>query len=149
MIYINLNNLKLKTFTEQDIEDYCLLNNINPNNITELDLWNNELTDISGLNLFKNLEKLDLGYNQIKDISVLNSLTKLQKLYLRNNPITDISVIQNLNNLEYLSIRDLQLESDQIQYLNKNFKKYVLFLRNGFKDKTAFKQLNKNIEIYE
>ena len=27
---IILNNLKLKTFTEQDALDYCLLNNINP-----------------------------------------------------------------------------------------------------------------------
>jgi len=50
---INLNNLKLKTFTEQDVKDYCLLNNINPDNIKTLLLSNNELTDISGSDYLK------------------------------------------------------------------------------------------------
>jgi len=42
---IELNNLELKTFIEQDVLDYCLLNNINPDSITELDLYSNYLTD--------------------------------------------------------------------------------------------------------
>ena len=71
MNIIKLVNLELKTFTEQDVSDYCLLNNINPEDITELNLYNNELTDISGIKLFKNLEDLSLHYNLIKDISVL------------------------------------------------------------------------------
>ena len=149
MVYINLNNLKLKTFTEQDAEDYCLLNNLIPENIIELDLSVNELTDISGIKIFKNLKELWLYHNKITDISVIKDLNNIKILHLNNNGIKDISVIQYLNKLKELNINNLKLESDQIQYLNKNFKKYVLFLRNGFKDKTAFKQLNKNIEIYE
>ena len=145
MIYINLESLKLKTFTEQNALDYCLLNDINYDSIKILTLNSNELTDISGIKLFKNLESLDIGYNKITDISILKYLPELKKLYLRNNPIKDISVIHDLNKLEYLDITNLKLESDQIQYLNKNFKKYVLFLRNGFKDKTLFKKLNRNL----
>jgi len=57
---INLKGLKLKTFTEQDALDYCQLNGTNPDNIKELDLRNNNLTDISGIKLFKNLKKLNL-----------------------------------------------------------------------------------------
>ena len=55
---INLNELELKTFTEQNVLDYCILNNLNPDNITRLYLYNNELTDISGIKLFKNLETI-------------------------------------------------------------------------------------------
>ena len=43
---LNLSNLKLKTFTEQNALDYCLLNNLNINKINELNLSWNELTEI-------------------------------------------------------------------------------------------------------
>ena len=58
MKILKLNSLQLKTFTEQDTEDYCLLNNINPNDIRIINLKNNQLTDISGIKLFKNLKKI-------------------------------------------------------------------------------------------
>ena len=44
---IHLNFLDLKTFTEQDVLDYCQINNIGPDNIKELYLSFNKLTDIS------------------------------------------------------------------------------------------------------
>ena len=95
---IKLRGLKLKTFTEQNVEDYCLLNNINSDNITELFLYNNELTDISGIKLFKNLKHLDLF----------------------NNKITDISAVKDLNKLKYLNIDFLKLKSDKFKSLKKN-----------------------------
>ena len=123
---IYLNNLELKTFTEQDVIDYCFLNNTNSDNIIELNLNENKLTDISGIKLFKNLEIL----------------------YLWNNYITDISVIKNLTNLEYLNISDLELESDQIQYIKSlnNLKELICY--NGFKDMTVVNQFNKNIKLF-
>ena len=54
---IDLRNLELKVFTEQDAEDYCNLNSINLNKITDLNLSHNKLTDISGIKLFKNILK--------------------------------------------------------------------------------------------
>ena len=80
---IDLNKLKLKTFSEQDVLDYCQINNINPDNITELDLGNNKLTDISGIKLFKNLIYLYLWRNNITDITVLKDLNKLE--YISNS----------------------------------------------------------------
>ena len=68
---INLTDLKLKTFTEQNVIDYCQINNLNTNDITELNLNHNNLTDISGIKLFKNIKGLYLNNNQIKDISVI------------------------------------------------------------------------------
>jgi len=144
---IYLNELKLKIFTEQNVLDYCQLNSINPDNIIQLDLNNNLLTDISGIKLFKNLETLYLFNNELTDISVLKYLTKLKKLNISYNRLTDISVLKNLNNLEILAIRNLKLKSDQIQYINslKNLKE--LWYEKSFKNMSVLKQLNKNIII--
>ena len=55
---IDLSYLQLKTCTEQNASDYCSINNINPDNIIKLSLFDNELTDISGVKIFKNLKEL-------------------------------------------------------------------------------------------
>ena len=115
MNYINLSNLQLKTFTEQDASDYCQLNSINHDKIIKLMLDNNKLTDISGVKLFKNL----------------------RQLYLNNNKIKDISVLKDLNSLKILSIINLELESDQIQYIKSLKKLKELYPYKGFKDMTA------------
>ena len=125
MKHLVLGNLQLKTFTEQNVLDYCLLNDINPNNIIMLNLFNNELTDISGIKLFKNVKAL----------------------YISNNKIKDISVLKYLKNLKYLSIRDLELESDQIQYINSLKNLYELYCEKGFKDMSVINQLNKNLRV--
>ena len=124
---ILLTSIELKTFTEQNAEDYCQINNINPDNITVLDLFNNELTDISGIKLFKNLKELYLHYNKIKDISVIKHLKKL----------------------ELLNIRELNLESNQIKYIQYLNNLEELWCSKGFKDMNITDKLNKNIEIYD
>ena len=115
---IELNNLGIQKLTEQDILDYCLINNIKPDKILILDLSSNKLTDISVIKLFKNLENLNISFNKIKDISVLKDLNKLEYLNISDNNITDISVLKDLNNIINLDIFNLKLESDQIQYIN-------------------------------
>ena len=139
MKFIDLENLQLKTFTESDALDYCQLNNINPLNITELYLSYNELTNISGIKLFKNLEYLNLYYNKIKDISVLKDLKNLEYLYINNNQIKDISVLKDLKNLKYLDIGNLLLESSQIKYIKKLERLYSV---KGFKDISVLNKLN-------
>ena len=138
---INLNFLELKTFTEQNILDYCQINNINPNDIKELYLSFNKLTDISGIKPFKNLEKMALMENQLTDISIIQYLNELEVLYISSNQITDISVLKYLNKLEFLDIRNLNLESDQIPYIKnlKNIKE--LWCDKGFKDMSVLNQL--------
>ena len=163
---IDLNSLQLKIFTEQDALDYCSINNINPDNITELYLGWNELTDISGIKLFKNLKKLWLNenkitdisdlkdlktliiaINKIKDISVLKYLNNLEFLGLASNQIKDISAIQYLKNLFFLHINNLELQSDQIQYIKSLNNLKELWCHKGFKDKSVLNQLNKNIKV--
>jgi len=144
---LDLSHLKLKTFSEQDALDYCLLNNVNPDNIKELYLFNNELTDISGIKLFKNTEYLDIKNNQLTDISVLKDLNKLEILILNNNKLTDVSVIEYLNKLRYLDVNKLRLESNQIQYIKSLKNLNILYCVEGFKNISVLKQLNRNIEI--
>ena len=167
MNIINLPNLELKTFTEQDVSDYCLLNDINPDNIIELYLRNNELTDISGIKLFKNLEylhfnkiknisvlkylvnlkELNIGDNEIKDIRVLKDLINLKWLYINNNKVSDISVLKYLNKLKYLDLRYLELESDLFKYIKNLNNLKDLWCYKGFKDMSIINQLNRNINI--
>ena len=168
---LHLQKLELKTFTEQNILDYCLLNSLNLENITTINLKYNKLTDISGIKYLKNLKGLYLNVNNLTDISVIKNLTDLKYLDIGYNNITDISVIKNfknlidldlgynkikdisavqyLNKLQHLGIINLRLESDQIKYINscKNLK--YLYCEKGFKDMSVLKQINENIEIYE
>ena len=145
---IDLSYLKIKTFTEQNVLDYCQINSINYNNIINLNLNSNKLTDISGIKLFKNLIQLNLESNKrLTDISVLKYLKELSYLYISDTEIKDISYIENLEYLQELWIKNLRLKSDQIQYI-KSFKKIKeLLCYKGFKDMFVIKQLNKNIRI--
>ena len=140
---INLFNKKLKS---SDLKR--LFNKVeNPDNITILYLYNNELTDISEIKRFKNLERLYINNNKITDISVLEDLTKLKTLDLSYNNIKDISVLENLTKLKELGINYLILKSDQIKYINslKNLKE--LYSYKGFKDIFILEQVNKGIKV--
>ena len=67
--------------------------------LTELMLEDNEIGDITPLSNLTNLELLDLNGNQVDDISALSNLTNLSYLYLADNEISDITLLSNLVNL--------------------------------------------------
>jgi len=126
---MNLDNLNLKTFTEQDALDYCLLNNINFNNITVLNLNNNELTDISGIKLFKNLENLLLFNNKIKNLTFLKNLKNIKQLEIGYTEIKDLSLIPE--NLEYLGLNNLKLNKKSFELII-NKKPLILACKQTF-----------------
>jgi internalin A len=72
--------------------------------MTELDLCNTGISDISSLGSLTNLTTLYLGRNQITDISFLGSLTNLTTLNLCRNQITDFSSLGSLTNLTTLNL---------------------------------------------
>jgi len=55
--------------------------------------------------------------------------------------------MEYLNKLEYLDITNLELESNQIQYIKNLNNLKEIWYKNGFKDIEILKQLNKNIKI--
>jgi Leucine-rich repeat (LRR) protein len=70
------------------------------------------LSDLEGLQYFKDLEILKCNAGYLSDISALSQLHKLRELNLDNNNISDLTPLSELSNLEYLwlyqnNVRDL------------------------------------------
>lgn len=64
--------------------------------IKNLNLWGNEITDVSLIRQMKNLEVLSLSVNKIATLKDFVNCLKLQELYLRKNNIEDLSEIKYL-----------------------------------------------------
>ena len=84
--------------------------------LSELDVTNSNISDLTGLELATNLTSLDLSNNNILDVSALAGLTRLTELNLDRNSISDLSALSgalsNLTNLgelhlSYNSISDI------------------------------------------
>ena len=68
--------------------------------LTQLQLDNNRITDITPLKNLTNLQwRLELQYNRISDLEPLSALTKLQTLNICYNPYTDITPLAKLPDL--------------------------------------------------
>jgi len=94
--------------------------------LEELYLSRNEIKEISGLELLKNLKVLYLHRNQISEIQGLEKLIGLDELYLHSN---QISKIKGLERLTALTVLDLSLnQTSTIEGLDKltNLKKLYL-----------------------
>ncbi|MFZ2967488.1 MAG: COR domain-containing protein [Sulfuricurvum sp.] len=77
--------------------------------LTELDLRNNFITDISPLARLTQLTHLNLWSNQITDLSPLAQLTQLTQLHLSSNQITDLSPLAQLTQLTQLGLWNNQI----------------------------------------
>lgn len=82
---------------------------VNLTNLTELDLFNGQIDDISSLVKLTNLTELGLCGNHIADITPLVGLTNLTDLHLGNNQIIDITPLASLTNLKYLVLSGNQI----------------------------------------
>ena len=78
-------------------------------NLSILGLYNNQINQISGLEGLTRLTRLDLEKNEIQHISGLESLTRLTRLELQNNQISQISGLEGLTSLEELYLEDNQI----------------------------------------
>lgn len=77
--------------------------------VTDLSLSNAELTDLRGLEKFKNLSILNLSANELtKDsyLEVLSSLENLSSLDLSSNAIEDVSMITNLDSIPSVKLHN-------------------------------------------
>ena len=78
--------------------------------IVEMDLslmegYNKEITDLTGLSAFRGVQKLNLANNMITDISELSKLKKLKMLHLEGNQVSDVSALSSLRQLEFLDLQ--------------------------------------------
>lgn len=72
--------------------------------VTSLDLTGMHISDLSGIEVAKDLMGISIARNQIHDLSPLGSLTKLQVLQASNNFVTDLSPILGLEHLRSLYV---------------------------------------------
>ncbi|XDV13736.1 hypothetical protein PO909_002083 [Leuciscus waleckii] len=88
--------------------------------LTHLQLDNNVIERIEGLENLTNLIWLDLSFNNIEVIEGLDSLVKLQDLSLLNNRISVIENLDALQNLNILSIGNNSIaQLDNVLYLKQ------------------------------
>ncbi len=78
-------------------------------NVTELDLSNTELTDVSPLAGLTGLQTLWLHNTQVSDLSPLAGLSGLQTLYLGNTQVSDLSPLARLTGLQTLYLNYTQV----------------------------------------
>ena len=74
--------------------------------VTELNLANKDIADLTPLEKLTSLTKLDLYKNQITDLTPLAGLVRLEELGLGSNEITDLSPLTGLKRLEHLNLED-------------------------------------------
>jgi protein phosphatase 1 regulatory subunit 7 len=110
-------SLKLSRFTSvirlclrqnsiTQIEDLSSLSST----LQDLDLYDNLISHIRGLDDLVNLTSLDLSFNKLKHIKKISHLTNLTDLYFVQNKIT---TIENLSGLTKL--RNLELAANRIR----------------------------------
>ena len=95
----------------------------NLESIKELDLWGNNIDDISLLSEMPLLEIISLSVNHIKDLSVFRNLKNVKELYLKDNKISDFQQVEYLKNCQKLKILCL---SDNPISKDQNYRKKVI-----------------------
>ena len=77
--------------------------------LEELNLYDNQLTDVRGLKKLTQLTSMQLHYNQLTEVKGLEKLTKLKSLFLNSNKLTEVTGLEKLTKLEVLGLSDNQL----------------------------------------
>ncbi|MDD3045001.1 MAG: Ig-like domain-containing protein [Candidatus Delongbacteria bacterium] len=72
--------------------------------ITEFEAYLLGIIDLKGMEHFRSLETLNLFQNQISDLTPISDLKNLKILHLDNNMISDLSPLEDLSELETLSL---------------------------------------------
>jgi hypothetical protein len=78
--------------------------------LTELDLYDNLISHLKGLDDFNGLTSLDLSFNKLKHIKNISHLVKLKDLYFVQNKISKIEGVEGLTEL-----RNLELGANRIR----------------------------------
>ncbi|OAA34093.1 protein phosphatases PP1 regulatory subunit sds22 [Metarhizium rileyi] len=80
--------------------------------LKDLDLYDNLISHMRGMDELKNIVSLDLSFNKIKHIKNISHMTKLKELFLVANKISKIEGLDTFQNL-----KSLELGSNRIREL--------------------------------
>lgn len=104
-------NLYAKALEIADRNNDKVLEQYEINQVSCFSAINANITDLKGIELFKNLRELNLDHNNINDITEIKDLTKIIQLYLNYNNIEDISALKNLSELDELELSHNKLNN--------------------------------------
>ena len=116
--YKYLNQLEFLSLSDQEIVDLRPLSGFA--NLKSLDLSNNNISYLWGVEHLRALEFLYLQNNSIIDITPLSFLEELQVLDLRNNNLKYANAIKDLTNIVYFSVEENPIfaSDEEMDYLN-------------------------------
>ena len=136
--FINLKELFLQNNKIKIIENI-------PITIKKLDLSNNCISGLNGIEKLLNLEWINIENNNIKIISPLFKITNLIELYCSNNKIDYFDDINQLTKLKKLEILDISRNG--IVNNNKNFRIFIIYYCSNIKflNRNIISEKEKNI----
>ena len=115
----------------------------NLESIKTLNLWGNNLEDISLISEMPSLEIISLSNNNIKDIKPLKNLNNLKEVYLQNNLISDFNQIEFLKNCKKLEIVNL---SENPISKQQNYRQKILNILPNLKKLDGIENNNNNFQ---
>ena len=103
-LWIPDENLRAAIIKEIGLPESVLLREEHLQWLTQLHVWNSEISDLTGLEHATNLKNFSACGNQISDLSPLKSLVELASLSLCVNNISNITPLSSLTNLKLLDL---------------------------------------------
>jgi len=103
---IGLMQEQILNLRDQNIENINQIENLENfyNKIQGLNLSNNNIKDLDGIENFTNLRTLNMNNNKIRSIKNIEKLKELRFVSFRNNNVSEIEEIKELTKLEYLDL---------------------------------------------
>lgn len=106
----NLEYISLLDLSNNCINDISAFSNPQ-DSIENLNLENNQLTSLNGIQGLENLFYLNASNNQLTDIDDISGLTLLTTLILSHNNIASVGILENMTNLNRVDMSYNQLEN--------------------------------------
>jgi hypothetical protein len=131
---LNLEKLTDITIINSNITNCNFINClINPENIMRLEIQNNEISSLEGIEKLTQLKYLYIDNNKISDLSPLLPLDELAVVTLSDNPVSNLAPLNDMQNIdEYGNV--LMIQADNINMPENDVQIYVKdskFLRFG------------------
>ena len=116
-------------------------------NLTELNVENKGIKDLTGLEHAYNLRKLLLPRNSISDVAPLSELTRLHEINLSDNAISDVAPLVKLTQLRILVLANNKISDVRPLAELVNLEELHLY-GNSVKDRKAlFALLHRNPDV--
>ena len=155
-ISIKDEKLKEKLLQDYDLDKDGKFTEYDANNIGELNINSSDVTNLSGIENFKNLRVINAYGNNISDLEPLRNLTTLIEVNFASNKISNMEPIMGLPNLNFIAMSNNNI-TDISCLKNRKFKyitdvgldnNYIDFSNNSKQLETYLNEVLKDIAKY-